>query len=132
MHLGIPGYRSRHGLRAVAVFAFLFGVSMDYEVFIVARVKEAHDAGRSTDEAIVESWTYGPPRHERGDYLFLAFAALASGPNAIKVFATGMGVGILWMPRFVRAYSCQSGLLLGRRIGGLPFTHRASSPASEE
>ena len=28
------------------VFAFLFGLSMDYEVFILARIREEYDAGR--------------------------------------------------------------------------------------
>ena len=37
----------------VFVFAMLFGLSMDYEVFIVARIREARDAGQRVDEAIV-------------------------------------------------------------------------------
>ena len=34
------------------VFAFLFGLSMDYEVFILARMREEYDATGSTDEAV--------------------------------------------------------------------------------
>jgi hypothetical protein len=30
-------------------FAFLYGLSMDYEVFILVRMREAHDRGGSTD-----------------------------------------------------------------------------------
>ena len=37
----------------VMVFAFLFGLSMDYEVFILARMREEYDATGSTDEAVV-------------------------------------------------------------------------------
>ena len=37
----------------VFVFAMLFGLSMDYEVFIVARMREARDAGDAWDAAIV-------------------------------------------------------------------------------
>lgn len=37
----------------VFVFAMLFGLSMDYEVFIVARMREARDAGESWEAAIV-------------------------------------------------------------------------------
>ena len=36
------------------VFAFLFGLSMDYEVFILSRIREEYDAGASTDEAVIE------------------------------------------------------------------------------
>jgi RND superfamily putative drug exporter len=34
------------------LFVVLFGLSMDYHVFILSRIKELHDAGVSTDEAI--------------------------------------------------------------------------------
>jgi RND superfamily putative drug exporter len=36
----------------VLVFAFAFGLSMDYEVFLLARVKELYDAGHRNDEAV--------------------------------------------------------------------------------
>ena len=34
------------------LFVVLFGLSMDYHVFILSRVKELHDAGETTDDAI--------------------------------------------------------------------------------
>jgi RND superfamily putative drug exporter len=34
------------------VLAFAFGLAMDYEVFLLSRVKELHDAGHPTDEAV--------------------------------------------------------------------------------
>ena len=34
------------------LFVVLFGLSMDYHVFILSRIKELHDAGTPTDEAI--------------------------------------------------------------------------------
>ncbi len=36
----------------VLMFALLFGLSMDYEVFLLARVKEAHDSGSDNTEAV--------------------------------------------------------------------------------
>ena len=39
-------------LLPVVLFAMLFGLSMDYEVFLLSRVKEAHDEGRSNTEAV--------------------------------------------------------------------------------
>ncbi len=38
----------------VFLFAMLFGLSMDYEVFLVARMRESYDRGLDTNEAIVE------------------------------------------------------------------------------
>jgi RND superfamily putative drug exporter len=36
----------------VLVFVFAFGLSMDYEVFLLSRVKELYDAGHRNDEAV--------------------------------------------------------------------------------
>jgi putative drug exporter of the RND superfamily len=87
------------------VFAFLYGLSMDYEVFILARVREEYDKTKDTDEAIV----YGLARTGRlvtsaALILFLAFAALASGPETdVKILATGLAAGILLDATVVRA-----------------------------
>ena len=35
------------------IFAFLFGLSMDYEVFILARMREEYDASRLDGQAVV-------------------------------------------------------------------------------
>jgi RND superfamily putative drug exporter len=74
-------------------------------VFILSRIKEAHDAGKSTDEAVVDGLGYtGRLVTSAAIILFLAFAALAAGPVVqIKVFATGMAVGILLDATVVRA-----------------------------
>jgi putative drug exporter of the RND superfamily len=87
------------------VFAFLFGLSMDYEVFILSRIREEYDAGSSTSSAIVE----GLGRTGRlvtSAALILAFSffALSQAPDTdLKVFATGLGAGILLDATVVRA-----------------------------
>ncbi|MDT4894343.1 MAG: putative drug exporter of the superfamily [Pseudonocardiales bacterium] len=87
------------------VFAFLFGLSMDYEVFILSRIREEYDGAKSTDAAVVE----GIGRTGRlvtcaALILFLAFAALASGPATdLKTLATGLGIGILIDATIVRS-----------------------------
>lgn len=86
------------------VFAFLFGLSMDYEVFILTRIREEYDHSGSTRGAVVE----GLGRTGRlvtcaALILFLAFASLASAPDTdIKVLATGLGAGILLDATVVR------------------------------
>ena len=42
------------------VFAFLFGLSMDYEVFILTRMREAYDATGSTDRGRRRRASAGP------------------------------------------------------------------------
>ena len=87
------------------IFAFLFGLSMDYEVFILARMREEYDATGDTTAAV----TVGLGRTGRlvtsaALILFFAFAALASSPGTdIKVMGTALGVGILIDATIVRA-----------------------------
>jgi RND superfamily putative drug exporter len=87
------------------VFAFLFGLSMDYEVFILARVREEYDEGYSTNEAVVEGiGRTGRLVTSAALILFLAFAALATGPGTdLKVMATALGFGILLDATIVRS-----------------------------
>ncbi|MGZ4608661.1 MAG: MMPL family transporter [Actinomycetes bacterium] len=89
----------------VLIFAFLFGLSMDYEVFILARMREEYDKTTDTNEAVI----VGLARTGRlvtgaALILFMAFIALASSPGTdIKVFATALGIGILLDATIVRA-----------------------------
>jgi RND superfamily putative drug exporter len=87
------------------VFAFLFGLSMDYEVFILARMREQYDATGRTGDAIIEGiGRTGRLVTSAALILFLAFVALGSAPvTDIKVFATGLGAGILLDATVVRA-----------------------------
>ena len=89
----------------IVIFAFLFGLSMDYEVFILARMREEYDRSGNTDVAVIE----GLARTGRlvtgaALILFLAFVALAASPGTeIKVLATALGIGILLDATIVRA-----------------------------
>jgi len=89
----------------IMVFAFLFGLSMDYEVFILARMREEYDVSGSTDAAVIEGLgRTGRLVTSAALILFLAFLSLASGPSTdTKVIATGLGVGILLDATVVRA-----------------------------
>ncbi len=89
----------------VIIFAFLFGLSMDYEVFILARMREEYDATGSTSAAVVNGLgRTGRLITSAALILFFAFAALASAPGTdIKVLGTALGVGILIDATIVRA-----------------------------
>src|SRR3954462_5198697 len=89
----------------VIIFAFLFGLSMDYEVFILARMREEYDATGSTAQAVVTGLgRTGRLVTSAALILFFSFAALASWPGTdIKVLGTALGVGILIDATLVRA-----------------------------
>jgi RND superfamily putative drug exporter len=102
---GIPATGAIAFWIPLMVFAFLFGLSMDYEVFILARVREEYDRTGSTDGAVIEGLgRTGRLVTSAALILFLAFASLASAPNTeIKVLATGLGFGILLDATLIRA-----------------------------
>jgi RND superfamily putative drug exporter len=87
------------------VFAFLFGLSMDYEVFILSRIREEYDRSHSTDSAVIEGiGRTGRLVTSAALILFLAFVALASGPGTdLKTFASALGFGILLDATIVRS-----------------------------
>jgi putative drug exporter of the RND superfamily len=87
------------------VFAFLFGLSMDYEVFILSRMREEYDATGDTHTAVVRGiGRTGRLVTSAAMILFLAFVSLASGPGTdLKMFATGLAAGILLDATVIRA-----------------------------
>jgi len=89
----------------LTVFAFLFGLSMDYEVFILARMREEYDKTGSTDDAIVRGIGFtGRLVTSAALILFLAFVSLGSAPVVpVKILATGLAAGILLDATVIRA-----------------------------
>ena len=87
------------------VFAFLYGLSMDYEVFILSRIREEYDELKETNGAVVEGIARtGRLVTSAALILFLAFLALSTGPGTdLKLFATALGFGILLDATIVRS-----------------------------
>jgi RND superfamily putative drug exporter len=137
---GIPATVAITNWVPLMTFAFLFGLSMDYEVFILARIRETHDRTGSTHTAITEGiGRTGRLVTSAALILFCAFAALASGPETdIKVMATGLGAGILLDATIIRALLVPALIsLFGRWNWWLPTwaarpLHVPPSPARPE
>jgi putative drug exporter of the RND superfamily len=105
------------------IFAFLFGLSMDYEVFILSRMREEYDRTGSTDVAVVQGiGRTGRLVTSAALILFLAFAALASGPETdVRMLATGLAAGILLDATVIRALIVPAVIsLMGRWNWWLP------------
>ena len=102
---GIPPSGAIDSWIPLIVFAFLFGLSMDYEVFILSRMREEYDASGQTNEAVVRGiGRTGRLVTSAALILFLAFLSLASGPDTdVKVLATGLAAGILLDATLIRA-----------------------------
>jgi RND superfamily putative drug exporter len=105
------------------IFAFLFGLSMDYEVFILSRMREEYDRTGSTETAVVQGiGRTGRLVTSAALILFLAFVSMASGPGTdLKMFATGLGAGILLDATVIRALIVPAVItLMGRYNWWLP------------
>jgi len=105
------------------VFAFLFGLSMDYEVFILARMREEYDRTGSTAAAVVGGIGHtGRLVTSAALILTLAFVAMAAAPmTEVKMMATGLAAGILLDATVVRMLLVPATVaLLGRWNWWLP------------
>ncbi|MCK9249133.1 MAG: MMPL family transporter [Solirubrobacteraceae bacterium] len=102
---GVPGTGAITTWVPLAIFAFLYGLSMDYEVFILSRVREEYDESGDTDDAIVRGLGHtGKLVTTAALILFLAFVAMAAAPSTeLRILATGLAAGIILDATIVRA-----------------------------
>ena len=107
----------------IFLFAMLFGLSMDYEVFLVTRMRESWDSGRDNREAVAE----GLERTGRivtaaAVIMVAAFSAFVAGRIVgLQEFGLGLAVAILVDATIVRAVLVPSLMaLLGRWNWWLP------------
>jgi uncharacterized membrane protein YdfJ with MMPL/SSD domain len=102
---GVPATQSIIPWIPLMIFAFLFGLSMDYEVFMLTRMREAYDETRDTRRAI----SYGLARTGKlvtsaALILMFAFFVLSSSPGVdIKQFGIGLAAGIIFDATIIRA-----------------------------
>jgi RND superfamily putative drug exporter len=131
----------------ILMFCVAFGLSMDYEVFLISRIKEQHDAGYDNETAVSRGL-------QRTGRIITAAALLisvvflglvTSGISSIKLFGLGLTLAVLmdafvvrgllvpafmrlagranwWMPRWVSA---------PRRPAPLPYPVGASATSDE-
>jgi len=89
----------------VLVAVTAFGLSMDYEVFLLSRIKEEHDAGQGT----IDSVAIGLQRSARiitaaAALLAIVFASFVlSGVTSIKMLGFGIALAILLDATLIRA-----------------------------
>src|SRR5256714_544804 len=94
---GVPATGSIRDFIPIIVFAFLFGLSMDYEVFVLARMREEYDKTGSTPKAIVNALSHtGRLVTCAALILAVSFISLSTNPDLpVRTIATGLSFGIL-------------------------------------
>jgi RND superfamily putative drug exporter len=141
----------------IIVFVFAFGLSMDYEVFLLSRIKECHDEGCDTNKAVA----YGLQRSGRiitsaAFLVMIVFLGFAAGQSlGIKEFGLALAIAVAIDATLVRCILVPATMtLLGdanwwapaplrrlhQRLGlheapahpaGLPATPAAEAPATK-
>jgi RND superfamily putative drug exporter len=94
---GVPATGAIRDFIPILMFAFLFGLSMDYEVFLLARMREEYDRAGSTSEAIVGALGRTGRLVTSGALILaISFLSLSTNPDLpVRVIATGLALGIL-------------------------------------
>lgn len=107
----------------IFLFAVLFGLSMDYEVFIVSRMREARQRGASNNEAIVEGIVHTSGVVTAAAVILVgALSGFVGGHFAgLQQLGIGLAFGILIDATIIRGLLLPSAMvLLGRWNWWLP------------
>lgn len=84
-------------LTPVLIFGFLFGISMDYEVFILTRVREGYERTGSTRAGVIEGLSRtGRLVTSAAFILFFALASLSTTNDpTVREIAAGLASGVV-------------------------------------
>jgi len=87
------------------LFVVLFGLSMDYHVFILSRIREAHDNGMSTEDAVAHGIKATAGVVTSAGFVMVAvFAILATlGEIVFQMLGVGLAAAILIDATIIRA-----------------------------
>jgi len=120
------GFESVGGIASwlpLFLFVILFGLSMDYHVFVLSRIREAVDRGMSTDHAVAHGIksTAGVITSAAA-VMVITFAMFATGSDqTMKQMGVGLAAAILIDATIVRAVLLPATMkLLGKRNWYLP------------
>jgi RND superfamily putative drug exporter len=111
----------------VLLFCISFGLSMDYEVFVLSRIKEQHDAGSADADAVITGLTR-TGRIVTTAALLMAVSFLAFGVctvSFLQLFGVGAGFAVLVDATLVRGVLVPAAMrLLGRAAWYAPAALR--------
>jgi RND superfamily putative drug exporter len=101
---GVPGTNAIISWIPLMIFAFLYGLSMDYEVFMLTRMREEYDETHDTPRAVELGLARtGKLVTSAALVLMFAFFVLSSSPGTdIKQFGIGLAAGIIFDATVIR------------------------------
>jgi RND superfamily putative drug exporter len=104
------------------MFAILFGLAMDYQVFLLSRVREEIDAGKSSRQAVIDGLAgTGKVIASAAAIMVAVFASfILNGDPTVKEFGVGLASAILIAGTMVCVLLPAVMLLMGNRTWWLP------------
>ncbi|WP_332666730.1 MMPL family transporter [Aeromicrobium sp.] len=104
------------------MFAILFGLSMDYQVFLLSRVREEVNSGKTTRQAVIDGLAgTGKVIASAGAIMVAVFASfILNGDPTVKEFGVGLASAILIAVGMVCILLPAVMLLMGRHTWWLP------------
>jgi RND superfamily putative drug exporter len=105
------------------MFAILFGLSMDYEVFLVSQIDEHHSAGEDNDSAVVSGLVTSARviTSAAAIMVFVFGSFVLNGDPTIKQFGVGLAVAVILDATVVRCLLVPALMLLvGERNWYMP------------
>jgi RND superfamily putative drug exporter len=127
---GLLGFQHVHAIDAwvpLFLFSVLFGLSMDYQVFLLSRIKEHHDRSRDTAAAVV-SGVASTARIITGAALIIIAVFIGFALGQLVMFQQmgfGVAIALLLDATVVRVVLLPSALhLLGERAWYMPRSLR--------
>ena len=99
------------------MFAILFGLSMDYEVFLMTHIKEAWERTRDNTQAVIDGVAHTGRVITSAALIMVSvfFAFIINGDPTVKQFGVGMGVAVAVDATLVRCLLVPAVMtLLGR------------------
>jgi RND superfamily putative drug exporter len=120
---GLTQFDQIEGWIPVFLFAMLFGLSMDYEVFLVSRMREEWDASRDNAAAVTQGLAKtGRLVTAAGLIMFAAFMGFVAGSIiGLQQFGLGLAAAILIDVTIIRALLVPSAMaIFGRWNWWLP------------
>ena len=121
--LGSPAAGGIRDWIPIVAFAFLFGLSMDYEVFVLSRMREEYDRTGSTTTAVVHGIGHtGRLVTCAALILALSFLSLSTNPNIlVRIIATSLAFGMVLDAVLIRTVLVPAAVaLMGRANWWVP------------
>jgi RND superfamily putative drug exporter len=106
----------------ILMLCVAYGLSMDYEVFLLSRIRQEYDRTGDTEEAVASGLRNGAPLiTAAGGILALTFAAYATASvSFVQMLGVGMAVAVLVDATVIRAVLVPSMMRLAGPLNWWP------------